>query len=130
MSVPVRTVTAMNAPIDLSAALSGIDAHWQPVTVATVNDYDLRVVKTQGEFVWHRHPDTDEVFLVLAGELTIHLRSADIQLGPGQLYVVSRGTEHCPSSDAECSVLLIEPSSTVNTGDSPGERTAPRVVLG
>ena len=125
----LRTVTGMNAPIDLPSALSGIHTHWQPVTVATVNDYDLRVVKTHGEFVWHRHPDTDEVFLVLEGELTIHLRSEDIELGPGQVYVVPRGTEHCPSSDRECSVLLIEPSSTVNTGDSPGDRTAARVVL-
>ncbi|MBV9921971.1 MAG: cupin domain-containing protein [Pseudonocardia sp.] len=119
----------MTAPIDLSTVLSGMTSHWQPVTVATLNDYDLRVVKTQGEFTWHRHPDTDEVFLVLAGELTIRLRSGQIQLRPGQLYVVPRGTEHCPSSDVECSVLLIEPSSTVNTGDSPSERTAARVVL-
>jgi mannose-6-phosphate isomerase-like protein (cupin superfamily) len=119
----------MPAPVDLTAVLSTIDQPWSPRTVAVLNDYDLRVVHTRGEFTRHTHPETDEVFLVLAGELTIRLDDGDVTLGPGQLYVVPQGTPHQPYSPDGAQVLLIEPSATVNTGDSPSELTAERRVV-
>jgi mannose-6-phosphate isomerase-like protein (cupin superfamily) len=118
----------MNTPIDLSAALAGIEALWRPLTVATLNDYDVRLARIQGEFEWHTHPETDEMFLVVAGKLNLQLRDGDVELSPGQIYVVPKGVEHCPRAATECHILMVEPSSTVNTGDlPPSERTAPRV---
>lgn len=114
------------APVDLAAALATIDGPWTPLTVATVNDYDVRVVHTRGDFTWHSHPDTDEFFLVLSGALTIHREDGDVVLGPGQVHVVPRGVRHCPSSPDGATVLLLEPSETVNTGDTPSHLTAPR----
>ena len=120
---------AMPAPIDLAAVLSTIQQPWEPRTVAVLNDYDLRVVRTQGEFSRHSHPETDEVFLVLSGSLTIRMDDGDVTLGPGELYVVPKGTPHQPFSADGAEVLLIEPSATVNTGDSPSELTAERRVV-
>jgi mannose-6-phosphate isomerase-like protein (cupin superfamily) len=97
--------------------------------VAVLNDYDLRVVHTTGEFTRHSHPETDEMFLVLSGSLTIRMDDGDVTLGPGQLYVVPRGTPHRPYSADGAQVLLVEPSSTVNTGDTPSEFTAERRVV-
>ncbi|WP_239088465.1 cupin domain-containing protein [Planosporangium mesophilum] len=91
-----------------------------------MNDYDVRVVKTTGEFTRHSHPETDEFFLVLRGSLTIRMEAGDVMLGPGQLYVVPRGVPHQPVSADGAEVLLIEPSETVNTGDTPSELTAER----
>ena len=88
----------MTRPVDLVAVLSRIDEPWQPRTVAVLNDYDVRVVRTHGEFTRHSHPETDEVFLVLSGSLTIRMDDGDVTLGPGQLYVVSRGAPHQPFS--------------------------------
>ena len=116
----------MPAPVDLAAVLATIDRPWSPRTVAVLNDYDLRVVHTQGEFTRHSHPETDEVFLVLSGSLTIRLDDGDITLGPGQLHVVPKGTPHQPYSPDGAQVLLVEPSATVNTGDTPSELTATR----
>ena len=116
-------------PVDLAAVLAGISQPWQPRTVAVLNDSDLRVVHTEGEFTRHSHPDTDEVFLVLSGELTIRMDAGDVTLGPGQLYVVPKGTPHQPVSPGGAQVLLVEPSTTVNTGDTPSELTAERTVL-
>lgn len=112
--------------VDLGAALATITEPWSPLTVATLNDYDVRVVKTFGEFTWHSHPETDELFLVLKGSLTIRLESGDVSLGPGQLYVVAKGTRHQPVSYKGAEVLLVEPSQTVNTGDTPSHLTAER----
>ena len=112
--------------VDLAAVLSQLEEPWSPRTVATMNDYDLRLVKTQGEFTRHSHPDTDEVFLVLSGSLTIRLDEREVTLGPGQLYVVPRGVQHQPVSADGAEVLLIEPSDTVNTGDTPSELPAQR----
>ena len=92
--------------------------------VARINDYEVKVVKLQGEFTWHSHDDTDELFLVIDGELTIQLRDGDVTLGPGQLYVVPRGVEHCPIAEGEVSAVLIEPAGVVNTGDAGGALTA------
>ena len=119
----------MPAPVDLAAVLAGISRPWQPHTVAVLNDYDLRVVRTQGEFTRHTHPETDEVFLVLSGSLTIRLDDGDVTLGPGQLHVVPKGTPHQPWSPDGAEVLLVEPSATVNTGDTPSELTAERRVV-
>ena len=83
------------------------------------------MVKLHGEFVWHRHPDTDEMFVVVSGSLTIRLRDGDVVLGPQDLYVVPRGVEHCPVADEPVSALLVELAGTTNTGDAGGERTAP-----
>ena len=109
----------MTQPVDLAAVLSTFKEPWSPRTVATLNDYDVRVVKTHGEFTRHSHPDTDELFLVLAGSLTIRLDDAEVTLGPGHLYVVPRGVHHQPISNDGAEVLLIEPSDTVNTGGHP-----------
>ncbi len=119
----------MKRPVDLAAVLAGIDEPWSPRTVAVLNDYDLRVVHTRGEFTRHSHPETDEVFLVLSGSLTIRMGDGDVTLGPGQLYVVPRGTPHQPYSADGAQVLLVEPSATVNTGDTPSELTAERRVV-
>jgi mannose-6-phosphate isomerase-like protein (cupin superfamily) len=115
--------------VDLAAALTGVAQPWTPLTVATVNDYDVRVVRTQGDFPRHRHPETDEFFLVLSGRLTIRMDDGDVELGPGQLFVVPRGTAHQPMSPDGAEVLLLEPSATVNTGDNPGALTAERRTL-
>lgn len=119
----------MPQPIDLAQVLSTFSEPWSPRTVALMNDYDVRVVRTHGDFTWHSHPDTDELFLVVSGSRTIRLESGEVTLGPGQLYVVPKGVRHQPSSAQGASVLLIEPSRTVNTGDSPGRLTAERRVV-
>jgi mannose-6-phosphate isomerase-like protein (cupin superfamily) len=119
----------VSGAVDLAGILAGIAEPWSPRTVATVNDYDVRVVRTRGEFTRHSHPDTDEFFLVLTGSLTIRTDDGDVELGAGQAYVVPRGTPHQPVSAEGAEVLLLEPSATVNTGDTPGELTAERRVV-
>jgi mannose-6-phosphate isomerase-like protein (cupin superfamily) len=100
------------------------DEHWQPKIVARINDNDVRIVKVKGEFVWHKHDDTDDLFVVLEGHLTIQLRDRNVELDEGELFVVPRGVEHCPRAEEEAAVLLIEPAGTVNTGDAGGRLTA------
>ncbi|APU40182.1 MULTISPECIES: cupin domain-containing protein [unclassified Streptomyces] len=109
--------------IDVAGKLAGFTEHWAPRRIARVNDYEVKVAKVRGEFVWHTHEDTDELFLVVSGTLTIRLREGDVILGPGEMYVVPRGTEHCPAADEEAHILLFEPVGTVNTGGVGGERT-------
>jgi mannose-6-phosphate isomerase-like protein (cupin superfamily) len=110
--------------VNLDAMLARFAEHWSPKKIAQVNDYDVRIVKLQGEFTWHKHADTDEFFLVLDGQLTIQMRDRDVVLGPRELFVVPRGVEHCPRADAETAVLLVEPGTVINTGDAGGELTA------
>lgn len=110
---------------NLQHALARITEHWQPHRLTSGNDYDVKVVKVAGEFVWHSHPDTDELFLVLQGRLTIQLRDRDVVLGEQDVFVVPRGVEHCPKAEHEVHALLIEPRGTVNTGDVGGPRTSP-----
>ncbi len=112
--------------VDLAEALRQFDDVFEPRTVALMNDYDLRVVKVRGEFTRHAHPETDEVFLVLSGDLTIRLDDSDVTLSPGQLCVVPKGVPHRPVSAEGAECLLIEPSATVNTGDTPSDLTAAR----
>lgn len=113
-----------NEPIDIAAKLSKFSEHWSPKVVARLNDYEIKVVKVRGEFVWHTHDDTDELFLVISGELKIQLRDGDVVLRPGQIFVVPRGVEHCPISEGEVQALLIEPVGIVNTGAAGGGLTA------
>lgn len=103
--------------INLADKLSTFSEHWSPKVVAGFNGNDIMVVKVKGEFVWHAHPDTDDFFLVLKGRLTIRMRDGDVTLGPGELYVVPRGVEHCPVAEEETHLMLIEPAGTPNTGD-------------
>jgi mannose-6-phosphate isomerase-like protein (cupin superfamily) len=119
----------MTDAVDLAAALATFEEPWSPRTVAVLNDYDVRVVRTKGEFTRHSHPETDELFLVLKGSLTVRLDDRDVVLGPGQLYVVPRGVHHQPVSEAGAEVVLISPTETPNTGDSPGELTAERRLV-
>jgi mannose-6-phosphate isomerase-like protein (cupin superfamily) len=115
----------MDDKVNLAEKLGLLDGPFQPGIVATMNDYKLAVVKVHGEFVWHKHDDTDDFFLVLSGRLTIQLRDRDVELSAGELFVVPRGVEHCPKADEEAHVLLIEPEGTVNTGDAGGALTEP-----
>lgn len=109
---------------NLNAALAAFSAPWQPHRLTSINDYDVKVAKFEGEFVWHSHPDTDELFLVLDGTITIELRDRSVRLGPRDVFVVPRGVEHRPMADHEANVLLVEPKGTVNTGDTGGEMTS------
>jgi len=113
----------MDDKVNLAEKLAKLDGPYQPGLIGYLNDYKLLVVKIQGEFVWHKHDETDDFFLVLKGRLTIQLRDRDVVLEPGELFVVPRGVEHCPKADEETHVLLIEPRDTVNTGDAGGEKT-------
>ncbi|MEU3723083.1 cupin domain-containing protein [Streptomyces sp. NPDC031705] len=115
------------AKVDIAEKLAGFTEQWAQRTIARVNDYEVKVAKVQGEFVWHAHDETDELFLVVSGTLTIHLRDGDVVLGPGELYVVPRGVEHCPEAAEEAAILLFEPAGTANTGARPGPRTRPPV---
>ncbi|MGH8960712.1 MAG: cupin domain-containing protein [Jatrophihabitantaceae bacterium] len=110
--------------LDIAEKLSLFSEHWSPKVVARLNDYEIKVVKVKGEFVWHTHDDTDELFIVVAGELTIQLRDGDVKLSAGQLFVVPQGVEHCPVADGEVHALLIEPAGVINTGSAGGALTA------
>lgn len=111
--------------INLAEKLALIDDHWSPQTVTAVNDYDVKLVKVQGEFVRHQHDDTDELFLVIDGELIIRFDEGEVLLRTGEMYVVPRGVYHCPVSKGETSIMLFERRGTVNTGDAGGDLTAP-----
>jgi len=114
----------MTDAINLAQKLSTFSEYFSPRTVTQLNNYDVMVVKVKGPFVWHKHDDTDDFFLVLSGRLTIQLRDRDVELAAGELFVVPRGVEHCPRADEPAEVLLIEPLGTTNTGDAGGDRTA------
>ncbi len=103
--------------INLAAKLAEFPELWSPKIITQFNGNDVMVVKINGEFVWHSHPDTDDFFLVLSGKVTIQLRDGNVVLNPGELYVVPKGVEHCPMSSDEAHLLLIEPAGTPNTGD-------------
>ena len=107
--------------INLSQKLKLFSDLWSPKVIADFNGHDVMVVKAQGEFNWHSHPDTDDFFLVLKGSLRIEMREGDVVLGPGEMYVVPKNTEHRPVADEEVHVMVIEPKGTPNTGD---EKTA------
>ena len=114
-------------PVNLAEKLATFSEHYRPRTVGQFNGHDLMVTKLKGPFVWHRHEDTDDFFLVLKGRIRIELRDGSVELGPGELYVVPKGVEHRPVADEEAHILLIEPTGTPNTGDAA--TAAPRVVI-
>ena len=115
-------------PINLREKFYKFSSHWSPKIIAQLNDYHIKIAKVQGEFVWHNHLETDEVFLVVEGELEIHFRDGMVTLHQGEMYVVPKGVEHKPVASNECHILLIEPAGTVNTGDVVSEKTAPNNV--
>jgi mannose-6-phosphate isomerase-like protein (cupin superfamily) len=108
----------MNDRIDLAEKLSTFDDHFAPRTVATYNGHDVMVVKLDGPFIWHKHDDTDDFFLVMKGTLDIELRDRTVTLGPGQMFIVPKGIEHRPIARGEVHLLLIEPTGTPNTGNA------------
>jgi mannose-6-phosphate isomerase-like protein (cupin superfamily) len=114
-------------PVNLAEKLSTFSDYYQPRTVGQFNGHDLMVVKVRGSFRWHKHEDTDDFFLVLNGRVTIQMREGNVSLGPGELFVVPRGVEHCPVAEEEAHILLIEPTGTPNTGDRA--TAAPRRVV-
>jgi mannose-6-phosphate isomerase-like protein (cupin superfamily) len=109
--------------VNLERALARFAETWSPKVVARVNDFHVKLVKLQGEFVWHAHEHEDELFLVLRGRLRLLFRDGEAVLDAGELAVVPRGVEHCPVAVGEVHVLLLEPATTVNTGDAGGDRT-------
>jgi mannose-6-phosphate isomerase-like protein (cupin superfamily) len=114
----------MDDKVNLAEKFALLERPYEPGIVGYLNDYKLQIVKIQGPFVWHKHDDTDDFFLVVQGRLTIQLRDRNVELRAGELFVVPRGLEHCPTGDEETFVLLIEPRDTPNTGDAGGELTA------
>ena len=115
-------------PINFEEKLLKFSEHWSPKIIAQLNDYHLKLAKVQGEFVWHDHPETDEVFIVVKGQLKILFRDADVLLSEGEMFVVPKGVEHKPVAENECHILLIEPAGTVNTGDVKDGLTAPNNI--
>ncbi len=120
--------TPKGETLNLAEKLAAFSEHWQPRVVAELNGVQFKVAKLEGEFVWHRHDDTDEAFLVLAGELEVAFRDRVETVRAGELIVVPRGEEHVTRASAECHVLIVEPRGVVNTGEAGGDRTAPNDV--
>ena len=114
--------------INFAKKLGLFSDHWNPRVIAEMNDYQFKLAKLEGEFVWHDHTDTDETFIVLEGELTIELRDGSVVLKAGEMFVVPKGVEHKPVAAAECKILLIEPRGVINTGEAESELTAQRDV--
>lgn len=112
------------APINFQQKLALFDEHWQPKVIAEMNDYQFKIVKIEGNFVWHDHQDTDETFIVLEGNLRIDFRDGAVHVLPGEMFVVPKGVEHKPYAENEVKMLLIEPRGVPNTGHEGGERTA------
>lgn len=110
--------------LNLNEKLGKFSEHWSPKIIAEMNDYHFKLAKLQGEFVWHSHADTDEVFIVLDGEMMIEFRDGRVELKAGEMFVVPKGVEHKPVAESECNIMLVEPAGTINTGDAGGTLTA------
>jgi mannose-6-phosphate isomerase-like protein (cupin superfamily) len=113
----------LDSTINIRQKLDLIHEHWSPRIIAQLNDYHVKLAKIEGEFIWHSHPETDEAFWVIAGQMRILFRDGAVTLNEGELFVVPRGVEHKPVAEQECAILLLEPAGTVNTGDAGGELT-------
>jgi mannose-6-phosphate isomerase-like protein (cupin superfamily) len=111
-------------PINLAKKMAKFSDLWSPKIVAQMNDYHFKLVKFKGAFVWHSHADTDEVFMVINGEMRIEFRGGNVDLKAGEMFVVPRGAEHRPFAAKECSAMLVEPAGTINTGDAGGKMTS------
>ncbi|MFG2537874.1 cupin domain-containing protein [Streptomyces sp. NPDC048511] len=116
-------------PVNLADKLAQFSELWSQKKVAVLNDYEVKLAKLKGKFVWHTHEDTDELILVISGRLTIQLRDGDVVSEPGELFVVPRGVEHCTVADEETAILLLEPAGTMNTGDAGGPMTKAAEIL-
>jgi mannose-6-phosphate isomerase-like protein (cupin superfamily) len=127
VAAPIEPRIAGSGPINLAEKLASFTERWQPRTVAEFNGHDVMVVKAEGEFVWHKHDETDDLFLVLRGELELQLRDRSVTLRAGDLFIVPKGVEHRPVAREEVHLLLVEPSGTPNTGDRATAQ--PRRVL-
>ena len=110
--------------INLKEKLSKFSDHWSPKVIAEMNDYQFKLVKIQGEFVWHNHDDTDETFIVIEGEMKIEFENETLELNEGDMFVVPKGIEHKPWAENECKVMIIEPRGVLNTGNSESDLTA------
>ena len=110
--------------INLREKLEKFSDHWSPKVIAEMNDYQFKLVKIKGEFVWHNHTDTDETFIVIEGEMKIDFEDNTVVLKEGEMYVVPKGVEHKPYAEEECKIMIIEPRGVVNTGDIEGDLTA------
>ena len=115
-------------PINFQEKLNLFYEQWSPRIIAQMNDYHFKIVKIQGEFVWHEHPETDEVFIVLKGQLEIQFREASVLLNEGEMFVVPKQVEHKPVARDECHILLVEPAGTINTCNVVDEKTAPNYI--
>ncbi|KPN97526.1 cupin domain-containing protein [Lysinibacillus sp. ZYM-1] len=111
-------------PINIQEKLAKFHEHWSPKVIAEMNDYQFKLVKVLGDFVWHKHEDTDEVFIVIEGELIIEFRDGEVKLREGEMFVVPRNVEHKPYAESECKILLVEPVGVVNTGQEKSALTA------
>jgi mannose-6-phosphate isomerase-like protein (cupin superfamily) len=110
--------------INLKEKLSKFSDHWSPKVIAEMNDYQFKLVKIQGDFVWHNHDDTDETFIVIEGEMKIEFENETVELSEGDMFVVPKGVEHKPWAENECKIMIIEPRGVLNTGNSEGHLTA------
>ena len=113
----------INKKINLYEKFKKFSDHWSPKVIAEMNDYQFKLAKIKGEFIWHNHKDTDEVFMVINGKMKIEFQNGAVNLSEGELYVVPAGIDHKPYSEKECLIMLIEPKGVINTGDSGGELT-------
>jgi mannose-6-phosphate isomerase-like protein (cupin superfamily) len=113
--------------INLAQKLSLFSDHYNPRIVGDLNDHQVKLVKVKGEFVWHKHDAEDEMFLILDGRLTIRFRERDVELSPGEMIIIPKGVEHMPVAEEEVSMMLIEPATTLNTGDAGGDRTVAKL---
>jgi mannose-6-phosphate isomerase-like protein (cupin superfamily) len=120
----MHTATKPHRAINFAEKLGLIHEQWSPRVVAELNDYQFKVVRIEGDFIWHDHPETDEAFIVLDGHLRIDFRDGSVLLGPGEMFVVPKGVEHKPFAEREVKMLLVEPRGVLNTGNAGGERTA------
>tara|TARA_B100000427_G_scaffold296358_1_gene276021 strand:+ start:1074 stop:1433 length:360 start_codon:yes stop_codon:yes gene_type:complete len=110
--------------INLRKKLEKFSEHWSPKVIAEMNDYQFKLVKIKGDFVWHNHADTDETFIVIEGEMKIEFEDKTVELKEGEMYVVPKGVEHKPYAEKECKIMIIEPRGVVNTGNTEGDLTA------
>ncbi|MGE6530875.1 cupin domain-containing protein [Pseudomonas sp. NPDC077382] len=120
----MNTQTPPYSAINFTEKFALFHEQWTQKVVAEMNDYQFKLARLEGEFIWHRHADTDETFIVLEGELVIEFRDGEVTVGAGEMYVVKKGVEHKPSAARETKLLLIEPRGVLNTGDETNERTA------
>jgi len=114
----------LNKKINFQQKFEKFSSQWMPHVIAEMNDYQFKIARIEGEFVWHDHKDTDEVFIIIEGQMSIEFRDGKVELAAGEMFVVPKGVEHKPIATSECKIMLVEPRGTVNTGDAGGELTA------